>query len=345
MELKKVLITGGAGFIGTHLARQLLNEDKGREIVSLDVRDPERPVRGVTYLKHNVEDPFDLTIRGRFDIVYNLAAVHRTPGHAEFEYYETNVRGALNTVAYCARNGIDRLVFTSSIAVYGPSERPLTELSALRPNSAYGRSKRIAEDIHTAWALADRSRRLRIVRPAVIYGAGENGNYTRLAKLLKRGLFVFPGRDDTRKACGYVKELVRSIRFALNRPEQVYLYNFASPHVPTTREICDHLVAVTGVSPPRGTLPLWILETGARVFELLNAIGLRNEINRERIHKLIYSTNVVAQRLIDDGYTFAYPMREAFLDWLADDPSIGNLPGVQLVPKRLISIEAEVVQD
>src|SRR5690606_1211241 len=138
----------------------------------------------------------------------------RTPGHSEREYYDTNVSGALNVLDYCRRNGIANTVFTSSIAVYGPSEAERSEASDPRPESPYGASKLQAESIHKAWQLEDPVRRLVIVRPAVIFGAGEGGNFSRLARALRSRRFFYPGRRDTVKACAYVDELLASLEFA-----------------------------------------------------------------------------------------------------------------------------------
>lgn len=79
------------------------------------------------------------------DIIFNFAAVHRTPGHEDHEYFETNIRGAENVVAFAERHGIKQIVFTSSIAPYGPSEELKSEDTLPTPNSAYGISKLVAE--------------------------------------------------------------------------------------------------------------------------------------------------------------------------------------------------------
>ncbi len=79
------------------------------------------------------------------------------------------------------RHGASSLFFTSSISVYGPTEEPRTESSPLAPVSAYGESKLEAEGIHRRWVEAAAGRRLVVVRPAAVFGPGENGNFTRLA--------------------------------------------------------------------------------------------------------------------------------------------------------------------
>jgi len=326
MTFARVLIAGGAGFIGTHVARHLLETRAAAAVTSLDVVDPDDTVVGVKYFRHDVRQAIPDELAAGCDAVFNFAAVHKTPGHPDHEYFETNVAGATNVTNFCDKHGIATLVFTSSISVYGPSEQPLHEASPIRPNHAYGRSKWLAEEIHRAWLARAPNRKLVILRPAVVFGRGENGNFTRLVKLMRRGLFVFPGRKDTRKASGYVKELAHTLAFALTRANPYYLYNFAYRDCPTAEEICRLLTETGELHSPLGVVPLPAVELAGRTFEVLNACGLRNGMSRERIKKLTNSTYVVPQRLMDDGYPYQFSLASAFADWFAADPSLGVRP-------------------
>jgi hypothetical protein len=73
------------------------------------------------------------------------------------------------------------------------------------------------------------------------------------------------------------------------------------------------------------------MQAGAMACELIDAMGAKNPINRQRMRKLIYSTNVVPKRLIEDGYPFAYDLRSAIGDWLASDESV-RPPGCRARP-------------
>jgi GlcNAc-P-P-Und epimerase len=241
-ERETALVFGGSGFIGRHLLAALVQQ--GKNVVSADIVPLDPPVPGVLSVICDVrrtipENLVPADLGGRADLVYNLAAIHRTPGHPDREYYDTNVSGALNVTAYCRVTGVQRLFFTSSISIYGPSEGPKDEASPPAPESPYGWSKLQAEEIHKLWQGENTSRRLVIVRPAVVFGPGERGNFTRLANALKRRMFLYPGRRDTIKACGYVDELVSTLEFArsLNRP--VFLYNFCYPKPYTLQDICE----------------------------------------------------------------------------------------------------------
>lgn len=316
-----LIIFGGSGFIGSHLVREL----QQRGITDITIADIEAPscgtmFVGTRYVYCDVRLPIPSDIISGSATVVNLAAVHRTPGHPDHEYFETNVKGAQNITKFCEETGSNTLWFTSSIAVYGPTEEPKSEQSELTPNSAYGKSKFEAEEIQRAWQAKEPSRKLVIVRPAVIFGRGENGNFTKLAKALKKGLFAYPGRSDTIKGCGYVEDLVASLFFMNDQPEASLLYNFCYSRQYTIKEICETFTEVAGYRKPLGTIPLALMVNAARPFQLLNALGLKNGIHPARMYKLVKSTNIVPDELVKRGYPYRTDLAEGLRRWMKDTP-------------------------
>ena len=221
------ILFGGSGFIGTHLIHLLLKEcvRPGDVIYDLDLVMPgEEGVvpgiveknDGVQYIRLDVRQPIDFEFAPTpEDVIFDLAAVHRTPGHPEEAYFETNIRGAENVTAFAEKYGIRKILFTSSIAPYGASEDLKMEETLPTPNTPYGISKLVAEKIHQIWQARDPARELTIVRPGIVYGKGEHGNMTRLYRGQKKGYFFYAGRKDTIKACIYVKELVRFFKYRM----------------------------------------------------------------------------------------------------------------------------------
>ena len=317
----RFLIFGGSGFIGSHLVREL----QQRGITDITIADIEMPNRGAMFngtrfVYCDVRESIPANIIASPATVVNLAAVHRTPGHPDHEYFETNVKGATNIIKFCEETDSSTLWFTSSIAVYGPAEEPKSETSILQPNSAYGKSKFEAEETHRAWQLKSADRKLLIVRPAVIFGRGENGNFTKLAKALKRGLFAYPGRNDTVKGCGYVEDLVASLFFMNDQPEASLLYNYCYPHQYTIKEICETFRKVAGYRKPLGTIPLSLMVNAARPFQLLNTLGLKNGIHPARMYKLVKSTNIDPAELVKRGYPYRTDLEKGLRCWLKDEP-------------------------
>jgi len=316
-ERKRAVVFGGAGFIGSHLLARLAAGYPDAELFSVDTAAPRIRVEGVHYVEHDVCQPVPRQLCGGGGAtIFNLAAVHTTPGHQDWEYYHTNVLGACNVCRYATDTGARQIVFTSSISVYGPSEAPKDEDSQIEPVSAYGRSKAMAEAIHGLWqAEAAGERRLTIVRPAVVYGLAERGNFTRLAHLLAKGRFVYPGRKDTIKSCGYVKDLVSSMLFMAAKPGKKTIYNFCYPERYTSEDICAAFSDVTGYKRPRLVAPIGLMLLAGAAFEVLSKLGAGSKVNRARIKKLFNSTNIVPKRLQEARFRYGYSLRESLADW------------------------------
>src|SRR5258708_37136814 len=148
-DSKQAIVFGGAGFIGTHLLDLLVGSGKYDRVISVDINEPRARIDGVEYLHHDVRNSIDAKLGGGLPAdIFNLAAIHVTPGHPEGDYYYTNVLGAVNVCRFAKETGSTAVTFTSSISIYGPSEAPLHEDSQPAPASAYGRSKLSAVAIH-----------------------------------------------------------------------------------------------------------------------------------------------------------------------------------------------------
>jgi nucleoside-diphosphate-sugar epimerase len=299
------LIIGGAGFIGRRLAKSLLAEGKSVEIVDILSQTPV-----------DIRSPLPDWLSGDAGtVLYFLAAVHRTPGHPDTEYFRTNVDGARHVAAFAERRGIRQIVFTSSIAVYGPDEREKDEDALPAPVTAYGRSKLQAERILSRWQRAASGRQLVIARPAVVFGPGESGNFTRLANALRYRFFAYPGRRDTVKGCCFVDDLIDSFGFALDTREDHFLYNFAYPHPYTIEAICDAFHQSGGLPRPVGVVPAGALRIAAALAEGMAAMGIQTGINRARLAKLTSSTRIAPAQLLRLGYQFPTDLRNALTLW------------------------------
>ena len=312
-------ITGGSGFIGTHLTNLLKERFPHCHIYNLDIVENSQEGK-VTYIYCDVRKPIHLeevTVT-EDDVIFNFAAVHRTPGHSDHEYFETNILGAENVTAFTEKYGIRRIVFTSSIAPYGAAENLKEEITVPTPNTPYGISKLVAEKIHTIWQAKNSSeRQLTIVRPGVVFGKGENGNFTRLYWGLRGRKFMYPGRKDTVKACIYVKELVCFMLYRLEHHEQgVELYNCTFEPAYTIEQIVATMNKVTGLNRTAPLIPAWILMPAAAV---IGCLGAPMGICPARVRKLMVSTNICGKKLADSGYHFHYTFEEAIADWFKDN--------------------------
>lgn len=326
------ILFGGSGFIGTHLVRLLKQElQSGDNIYVCDIVMPGEEgvvpgivekIEGVNYERLDVRKPIR-TISADFkatpdDVIFNLAAVHRTPGHPDYAYFETNMPGAENVTAFAAENHIRKILFTSSIAPYGASEQLKTEETLPTPNTPYGISKLVAEKIHMIWQAADPARELTILRPGIVYGKGEHGNMTRLYKGIKGHYYFYAGRKDTVKASIYVKELVRFMKYRMidNSFPGTEIINCTFEPAFTIEQICSAMKAATGLTAHIPMINGTLLKTGAAIVGPIG--GKKVGIHPDRVNKLMVSTNISGKKLAASGYEFHWTLEESFRDWFAD---------------------------
>lgn len=316
-------IFGGSGFIGSHITQQIKAATPDAVVINLDL--VENTHGGLaTYVACDVRKAIELPegiTPAADDAVINLAAIHRTPGHPDHAYFETNILGARNVTAFTERHGIRRMAFTSSIAPYGASEEEKFEETLPTPNTPYGISKLVAEEIHRAWQRGGADRQLTIVRPGVVFGWGENGNFTRLYWSIRRHRFAFPGRKDTIKACIYVKDVAHFILYRLaEHGPGAELYNCTYEPAYSISHIVDRMKAVTGLKSWTPLVPKWLIMPAAYVALLL---GSPMGICPARVRKLMISTNVCGRKMAESGYTLHYSLDEAIADWLKDSGGDG----------------------
>jgi UDP-glucose 4-epimerase len=158
MQHNKVVVTGGAGFIGANLIRTLLEEGKDVHVVDTFVggRFPERLPVEATVHEVDIRDTSKLLpVFEGADVIYHLAALPRVQDSIEqpVETHDVNVNGTLSVLEAAREKGVRRVVFASSAAIYGDQENvPLTEDAAPEPKSPYGLHKYLCEEMLRLWA-------------------------------------------------------------------------------------------------------------------------------------------------------------------------------------------------
>jgi len=176
----KILVTGGAGFIGSHLVRRLLRDGAG-SVTVLDNFHRGRPenladcLDQIRLLRADVRSPSALReALGGVDLVYHLAAQSSVMGaEADADYtFQTNVVGTFELLLAARANGVRRVVFTSSREVYGdPLRVPVPETAPLKPKNLYGASK-VAGEAYCS-VFSSEGLETAVLRLANVYGPGD----------------------------------------------------------------------------------------------------------------------------------------------------------------------------
>ena len=257
--MKTILITGGAGFIGSHLCESLLR--RGSSVLSLDnfdpFYDPNLKIRNVERIQKTFPDRFEL-IKGdvrnpdhlseifkghRIDIVIHLAArAGVRPSLADpLLYQDVNIRGTVSLLEACRSHGIHRLIFASSSSVYGENQRvPFSERDLdIQPVSPYGATKRAGELLcYTYSHLYGMD--IACLRIFTAYGPRQRPEMAihKFTRLIDQGKTVpMYGDGSCRRDYTYIDDLIEGILAAMDHLKGFEIYNLGESQTTSLREL------------------------------------------------------------------------------------------------------------
>ncbi len=259
----RLLVTGGTGFIGSHLAEE--GRRRGAEVVVLGLTDrPEERAnlealtrQGVEVLPGSITDD-ELCRRAvrRVTHVFHLAVAMREGGKSDEFFESINLDGTRRLLEASVAGGVKRFVYCSTIGIYGHRAAGITrEDSPLAPGNIYERTKVSAERLVRRFGVDERLPFV-IIRPADVYGPRDQ----RLLKLFKgvsRGRFPLFGSGDGRRHMVYVDDVVSAFFQACDRKEAIgEALIVAGPSVCTLRELIERVREATGSKRYGIRLPL-----------------------------------------------------------------------------------------
>ena len=296
---KKITVIGGSGFVGTNLCRQLALKQQDFEIIDLVMSNqfPKKckiaDVRDAETLRE--------TITG--DVVVNLAAVHRDDVRDKSEYQHTNVDGAKNITMVCEEKGIDKIVFTSTVAVYGFAEPGTDETGAINPFNEYGRTKFEAEEKFRTWQAKDENS-LIIVRPTVIFGEGNRGNVFNLLNQITSGKFLMVGKGENKKSMAYIGNVAAFVEACIATEQKYGVYNYIDTPDLTMNEFVSQVRAKMkgecGVGP---RVPYWLGLILGYVMDLGSKLtGKSLPVSSIRVKKFASSTEFKSAKASLDNF-------------------------------------------
>ena len=263
-----VLVTGAAGFIGSHVADALIA--RGHKVTALDdlsggYRD-NVPV-AAEFVEGSITDVAlveRLFAKHSFDYVFHLAA-YAAEGLSHFIKrfnYTNNVIGSVNLINASVNTGVKGFVFTSSIAVYGAGKPPLREDDVPRPEDPYGVAKlAVEQDLRAAHEMFGLT--YTVFRPHNVYGEFQNigDRYRNVIGIFMnqimtgRPLSIFGDGTQTR-AFSYVGDIVGAIARSVDVPgARNEIFNVGGDSVYSVRELAETVLRVTGSTSALRFLP------------------------------------------------------------------------------------------
>lgn len=299
--MKKIQVIGGSGFIGTNLLKELAktntvnNIDKNNSVkfsaitTIADVRD-----------KENLTGSLQPS-----EWIVLLAAEHRDDISPTSLYYDVNVEGTKNVLAAMNKKNIRKIIFTSSVAVYGLNKENPDEQFQEDPFNDYGKSKWQAEEVLRNWYNGDAANRtLIIIRPTVVFGPDNKGNVYTLLKQIASGKFLMIGKGDNKKSMAYVENLVGFIKYAIdNNFSGYHLYNYVDKPDYSMKELIEVSERSLNKKLPAVKVPYSIGYLGGICFDMISLITRKKfSISSVRIKKFCATTQFSSDKMLSTGY-------------------------------------------
>lgn len=290
-----ISIIGGSGFLGTRLTERLLKS--GHRIKIIDKRESRKypelwqyaDVRDIAALMRTL---------GGTEVVINLAAEHRDDVTPISLYDEVNVKGAENVGTVCDRLGIEKIIFTSSVAVYGFAPVGTDESGKICYFNDYGRTKWLAEEKYREWLKGKSDRSLTIIRPTVIFGEQNRGNVYNLLKQIASGRFLMVGNGNNKKSMAYVENVAAFIAYCLQNGPGEYLYNYVDKPDFDMNTLVAEVYRMLGKQKRIFHWPYWMGYAGGVCFDVLAKLtGGKYPISSIRVKKFCANTMFEAKNI------------------------------------------------
>ena len=305
-----ITMIGASGFVGTRLL-QLLDSDKQYTLKNIDLL-PSHFFNDYTVIGDvRNQEQMDRELAGS-DVVVLLAAQHRDDVSPTSLYYDTNVEGMRTTLRAMEKNGVKRIVFFSSVAVYGLNKINPDEEHYKDPFNHYGKSKWQAEQVLQEWHKTHSDWNINIIRPTVIFGERNRGNVYNLLKQISERKFLMVGNGNNRKSMAYVGNIVAFVKFMIDNLQSGYnVFNYIDKPDFSMNELVKHVETVLGKNIPSIHFPYWMGMMGGYCFDLLAFVTRKKlSISSVRVKKFCATTEFNANKALSTGFQAPYTLGE-----------------------------------
>lgn len=274
--MTKILITGGGGFIGSHLVEALSKKNE----VTVAERKIENRIKNVKYVECDVTNPKEVeeTVKG-YDYVYHLAAL-LDESLPKKRLFDVNVGGTINVLEACKKHGLKRLIYLSTTGVMGETKEKANEKTRYNPKTNYEKSKALAEIL-----VKEYYKRYKIpviiIRSALVYGPND---YT--LGILEKAKEVFPilGSGKNKTHFVYIENLISALVKAKTKGKDGEVYIVADEKPSTYEEFYRVIREELGIEKEPSHVPVWI---GKIMAFFYNLFGKSSIVTSEHIDRLI----------------------------------------------------------
>lgn len=263
----KILLTGGAGFIGSHLLERLIS--RGDDVAVIDdfndyydpaIKRRNLPAGGFRLYERDIRTSAELVAREKPEVLVHLAArAGVRPSQKDPALYESvNVAGTLGLLEACRQTGVGRFVFASSSSVYGDAPVPFREdFDGLRPISFYGVTKLLGEHYVRVYSRLH-GLQATCLRFFTAYGPRQRPDmaiHAFTAAVAEGREIPMFGDGTTERDYTYVTDIVQGLLGAIDRPEPFAVYNLGESRTVQLRRLIDLIGTHVGKTPRIKQLP------------------------------------------------------------------------------------------
>ncbi len=311
----KVFVTGGTGFIGSHLADALLREpdNEVRCLVRSDLKWLKN--KKVSAVRGDLHDLPSLRkgLEGS-DVLFHLAALVKAPKPDIFR--RVNVEATENIIRCAQKAGVKKIIVLSSLAAAGPSfSRPLTESDPMMPVSMYGESKKEMEEMIARIARPEDS--ITILRPPAVFGPREEQIYS-FFKMASRGFCPIVGGDgQTRISMVHVQDVVQGLLLAAkDTTPGLRSYFVSSERVYTWKEIKDATSLAFGKKLITLPVPPSIVHAAGTMLETVGSfIGQYPVMNKDKAREMTLEWTCSVDKIKQElGYKQLFTLDDGIAD-------------------------------
>ncbi|GAB4538296.1 MAG: NAD-dependent epimerase/dehydratase family protein [Anaerolineae bacterium] len=314
--LSVALVTGATGAIGPSLVNQLL--DNGYTVRTYNLSRPSSDLFDndkVISFQGDITDGAALgeALAG-VEVVFHLAALlhieNPTPDMAP-RYWRVNVEGSRIVAEEAARAGVRRLVYFSTVKVYGVQQRePVTELHPTNPKTIYAQTKLEGERA----VCAVEGLETVVLRLSAVYGPRLRGSWDRLVKAIQRGWFLPVGNLQNVHSLTYVSDVARAAQLAAEHPDMAGgIYNVVGYETPAMREILGAIYSLLGRRLPAMRIPAHLALLSAHIAEKgLALANRRSPVTPDSVRQLFQDEAYSGTALRSFGFDPSVSLEEGW---------------------------------
>lgn len=304
----RITLIGASGFVGTRLI-DLLKVD--HQIKNIDIQSShffqEYTVTGDVRDFNSINGLLTET-----DLVVLLAAQHRDDVTPTSLYYDTNVEGMKNVLKAMECNGVKRMVFFSSVAIYGLNKDNPDENTPADPFNHYGKSKWQAEQVLQEWYKTHNDWNIDIIRPTVIFGERNRGNVYNLLHQLSTGRFLKIGNGRNVKSMAYVGNVIAFVKYMIENVTEGYnIFNYIDKPDFNMNQLTELVCSKLGKKIPAISFPYWIGMAGGYFFDFISFISRKKlEISSVRVKKYCSTTQYDSTKVHNTGFVPPFTLEQ-----------------------------------